>query len=109
MPFAKRAKVIDMKNLKRCCTQLINKQFKLPNPPELLPQHPIKQGEHYVTGMASFKEIYDHLPEVLSQNMAEALSPSIAFYSVLHLANDFNFRLIPQTDLEDFKIRQLTD
>ncbi|XP_036321196.1 condensin complex subunit 2 isoform X1 [Rhagoletis pomonella] len=109
VPFAKRAKVIDMKSLKRCCTQLINKQIKVPMPPEQIPQHPIIREEHYAAGMASFKEVYDHLPEILSQNMADALSPSIAFYSVLHLANDFNLRLIPQTDLNDFKIRQLTD
>ncbi|XP_054743516.1 condensin complex subunit 2 [Anastrepha obliqua] len=109
VPFAKRAKVIDMKNLKRCCTQLINKQIKVPTPLEEIPQHPIIRGEHFAAGMASFKEVYEHLPDILSQNMVEALSPSIAFYSVLHLANDFNLRLIPQPDLEDFKIRQLTD
>ncbi|XP_039951582.1 condensin complex subunit 2 [Bactrocera tryoni] len=109
VPFAKRAKVIDMKNLKRCCTQLINKQIKEPTPPEQIPQHPIIQEEHFAAGMASFKDVYEHLPDVLSQNMVEALSPSIAFYSVLHLANDFNLRLIPQQNLEDFKIRQLMD
>ncbi|XP_067625439.1 condensin complex subunit 2 isoform X2 [Eurosta solidaginis] len=109
VPFAKRAKVIDMKNLKRCCTQLINKQMKVPVQPEDVPQHPIISGEHFAPGMASFKDVYDHLPDILTQNMADSLSPSIAFYSVLHLANDFNLRLIPQEDLEDFKIRQLTD
>lgn len=109
VPFAKRAKVIDMKSLKRCCTQLINKQIKTPTPPEEIPQHPIIQGEHFVPGVASFKGVYQDLPDILSHNMVEALSPSIAFYSVLHLANDFNLRLIPQQDLEDFKIRQLMD
>uniref|UniRef100_W8AFW6 Condensin complex subunit 2 n=1 Tax=Ceratitis capitata TaxID=7213 RepID=W8AFW6_CERCA len=109
VPFAKRAKVIDMKNLKRCCTQLINKQMKAPTPPTEIPEHPIIREEHYVPGMASFKDVYEHLPDILSHNMSESLSPSIAFYSVLHLANDFNLRLIPQQDLEDFKIRQLTD
>ncbi|XP_011190547.1 condensin complex subunit 2 isoform X1 [Zeugodacus cucurbitae] len=109
VPFAKRAKVIDMKNLKRCCTQLINKQIKEATPSADIPQHPIIREEHFVDGMASFKDVYEHLPEILSQNMVESLSPSIAFYSVLHLANDYNLRLIPQQDLEDFKIRQLMD
>lgn len=88
VPFAKRAKVIDMKNLKRSCTVLLTKQLKQPFVDEELPRHPIPKQEEYQDGVASFHEIYEHLPDLLSQNMTAALSTSIAFYSVLHLAND---------------------
>lgn len=72
-----------------------------------IPQNPISKKESYGAGMACFKDIYDQLPELLTPNMTEALSPSIAFYSVLHLANDYSLRLISQEDLDDFKIRQI--
>ncbi|KAI8120993.1 Condensin complex subunit 2 [Lucilia cuprina] len=107
VPFAKRAKVIDMKNLKRSCTVLLTKQLKQPIVEQELPQHPIPKQEEYQDGVASFHEVYEHLPELLSQNMTAALSTSIAFYSVLHLANEHNLRLIPQQDLKDFKIRKV--
>lgn len=106
VPFAKRAKVIDMKTLKKCCTRLMrsqmNKQLE-----ETVPEINASKDEEYAPGIASFQDIYTHLPEVLTPNMAEALSPSVAFYSMLHLANDLNLRLIPQEDLNDFKIRQV--
>lgn len=110
VPFAKRAKVIDMKNLKRCCKVLITKQLERPPVDTTItspPDHPILKSEQYEKGVASFQNVYKHLPELLTQNMTEALSTSIAFYSVLHLANEHNLRLIPQTDLEDFKIRKV--
>lgn len=108
VPFAKRAKVIDMKNLKRSCTVLVTKQLKQPiSNVDSLPQHPVLKDEEYVDGVASFQDVYEHLPELLSHNMSEALSTSIAFYSVLHLANEHSYRLIPQTDLKDFKIRKV--
>ncbi|XP_013098760.1 condensin complex subunit 2 [Stomoxys calcitrans] len=108
VPFAKRAKVIDMKNLKRSCTVLLQKQFKQPVRDEEIPSHPIPKQEQYQSGVGSFHEIYDHLPEILPKAMAESLSTSIAFYSVLHLANEFDLRLIPEEDLKDFKIRKVT-
>ncbi|XP_061394506.1 condensin complex subunit 2-like [Musca vetustissima] len=108
VPFAKRAKVIDMKNLKRSCSLLLTKQFKQPVKEEEVPKHPIPKKEKYQDGMGSFHEIYEHLPEILPKAMAESLSTSIAFYSVLHLANEFDLRLIPEEDLKDFKIRKVT-
>lgn len=106
VPFAKRAKVIDMKNLKKCCTHLMRNQM-IKDFQGVMPELAIPKDEEYAPGIASFQEIYTHLPEVLTTNMAEALSPSVAFYSILHLANDLNLRLIPQDDLNDFKIRQI--
>ncbi|XP_075149522.1 non-SMC condensin I complex subunit H isoform X2 [Haematobia irritans] len=107
VPFAKRAKVIDMKNLKRSCTVLLQKQFRHPVREEDIPKHPIPKQEEYKEGLGSFHDIYEHLPEILPKAMAESLSTSIAFYSVLHLANEFDLRLIPEEDLKDFKIRKV--
>lgn len=71
--------------------------------------HPKSESEHYANGMASFKEVYDSLPSMLSTKMADSLSPSVALYAVLHLANDMRLRLIPQDDYENFIIRQVSD
>ncbi|KAI9586697.1 condensin complex subunit 2 [Glossina fuscipes] len=107
VPFARRAKVIDMKNLKRSCSTLLNKQLKRTINEEDIPHHPMLKNECYEDGLASFNEIYANLPQLLTKNMSEALSTSIAFYSVLHLANEYDLRLIPQDDLTDFKIRKV--
>nr|XP_016946041.1 condensin complex subunit 2 [Drosophila suzukii] len=109
VPFAKRAKVIDMKNLKKSCNSLIQKQLLNAVPEETIPSHPKKKNEHYSKGVASFQEVYQKLPNLLTTKMADSLSPSVAFYAVLHLANDLKLRLIPQQDLEDFQIRQVLD
>lgn len=111
VPFAKRAKVIDMKNLKRSCNSLIQKQLlsTAEMEEEVIPAHPKGKEEHYAKGMATFKEIYEKLPAMLTTKMSDSLSPSVALYAVLHLANDMRLRLIPQDDFEDFTIRQITD
>ncbi|KAH8376548.1 hypothetical protein KR093_000083 [Drosophila rubida] len=109
VPFAKRAKVIDMKNLKRSCNCLIQKQLLNDVIEESIPIHLKAKQEHYAKGMASFKEVYDKLPNLLTTKMADSLSPSVALYAVLHLANDMRLRLIPQDDFENFTIRQVTD
>ncbi|KAH8274036.1 hypothetical protein KR044_008615 [Drosophila immigrans] len=109
VPFAKRAKVIDMKNLKRSCNSLIQKQLLNDVMEESIPIHLKSKQEHYAKGMASFKEVYDKLPNMLTAKMADSLSPSVALYAVLHLANDMRLRLIPQGDFENFTIRQVTD
>uniref|UniRef100_A0A1A9WKC6 Condensin complex subunit 2 n=1 Tax=Glossina brevipalpis TaxID=37001 RepID=A0A1A9WKC6_9MUSC len=107
VPFARRAKVIDMKNLKRSCGTLLNQQLRETINEKELPQHPMLKDECYEDGIASFNEIYAHLPQLLTKNMSDALSTSIAFYSILHLANEYDLRLIPQEDLADFKIRKV--
>ncbi|KAH8410318.1 hypothetical protein KR009_011721 [Drosophila setifemur] len=109
VPFAKRAKVIDMKNLKKGCQSLITKQMLDKVPEETIPSHPKSKDEHYSPGVANFQDVYCKLPHLLTTKMAESLSPSVAFYAVLHLANDLKLRLIPQENLKDFKIRQVLD
>ncbi|XP_017117103.1 condensin complex subunit 2 [Drosophila elegans] len=109
VPFAKRAKVIDMKNLKKSCNSLIQKHMLTDVDEETIPVHPTKKDEHYAKGVASFHEVYRKLPNLLTTKMSDSLSPSVAFYAVLHLANDQKLRLIQQEDLEDFHIRQIVE
>ncbi|XP_022231386.2 LOW QUALITY PROTEIN: condensin complex subunit 2 [Drosophila obscura] len=109
VPFAKRAKVIDMKNLKKSCNSLIQKQLLNAVDEAAIPVHPVPKDEQYSKGVASFQEIYRTLPDLLTAKMADSLSPSVALYAVLHLANDMKLRLIPQENLEDFQIRQVLD
>ncbi|XP_043064740.1 condensin complex subunit 2 [Drosophila ficusphila] len=109
VPFAKRAKVIDMKNLKKSCYSLIQKKLLTAVPEETIATHPKKKDEHYSKGVASFQSVYRDLPNLLTSKMADSLSPSVALYAVLHLANDQKLRLIQQDNLEDFQIRQVLD
>ncbi|XP_002021748.2 LOW QUALITY PROTEIN: condensin complex subunit 2 [Drosophila persimilis] len=109
VPFAKRAKVIDMKNLKKSCHSLIQKQLLNPVDETSVPSPSVPKEESYAKGTASFQEVYRSLPDVLSDKMKDSLSPSVALYAVLHLANDMKLRLIPQENLEDFQIRQVLD
>ncbi|KAL5285984.1 NCAPH family protein [Megaselia abdita] len=104
VPFAKRAKVIDMKQLKRCGLQAINNQLVDTRDQE---NSICYRHEKYLPGTATFSGIYNKLPLTLSKTMAEGLTPSVALYSVLHLCNENNFRIFPQEDLKDFKIRKL--
>ncbi|KAI9580929.1 condensin complex subunit 2-like [Glossina fuscipes] len=109
VPFARRAKVIDMDNLKRICWALLNKEFKKSMHEAGEPRQPILNDERYEDGMASFNEIYAQLPQLLPRDISKNVSTSIAFSSMLQLANEHDLRLVPQEDLTDFKIRKLAD
>lgn len=91
--FARRAKVVDMKQLKACSWILINNKHNLD------PTHNPK-----------FSEILKELPRVLSRTMAENMSMPLAFYAILHLCNDKSL-LLNQNDekLRDFDIELLHD
>lgn len=65
--------------------------------------------EHYQDGAATFTHMYNTLPHLLSKTMAENLSPAVAFYSVLHLANENRLRLLQIDGKSDFLIRKLTE
>lgn len=75
-----------MKNLKKCCKELIEKQFK------------IKRATNKRDGInapltVNFKDVYEELFDVLSSYMRTILSVSIAFYGILHLCNEDGYTL----------------
>lgn len=95
-----------MKQLKHCCLNIIRKDCLQTAAKPDLQSKSVSLKEDYVEGVASFYQLYKELPQKLTKNMKEALSPAVAFYSILHLANDNNFRLI-QDDDNGFLIRQI--
>ena len=88
--FAKRAKVVDMKQLKNCSFNLINQKFT---------SNPLNNPH--------FLEVVEELPKVLSKTTAENMSLPLAFYAMLHLCNDKNLELIRDNDLRDFEIQRV--
>lgn len=84
------------------CEKTSNRTFTHPN---------ARADEKYKDGASSFGVLYHSLPHLLSRTNAENLSPSIAFYTVLHLANEHRFRLYKskEDDTNVFLIRQLEE
>lgn len=81
-----------MKQLKSCCLTSMKKQQEKTASRTF--QHPKSApDEKYSEGAASFGVVYNTLPHMLTKTMTENLSPSVAFYSVLHLANEHRLRL----------------
>uniref|UniRef100_A0A182MED7 Condensin complex subunit 2 n=1 Tax=Anopheles culicifacies TaxID=139723 RepID=A0A182MED7_9DIPT len=112
--YAKTAKVIDMKQLKYNCWRLINShvQVEIGPPPT---QNPSQQDESSMpppsqtqsdVGKITFTTLYRKVPQLLSKTMNENISKSLAFYAVLHLANEKSLVLEQQEDLKDFTIRK---
>lgn len=94
-------KSVCLNTIVRQCEKTSNRTFTHPS---------IRNDEKYKDGAASFGVIYNSLPHLLTKTMAENLSPSVAFYSILHLANEHRLRLFKSTkenDMNVFLIRQL--
>ncbi|XP_050095283.1 condensin complex subunit 2 [Anopheles aquasalis] len=111
--YAKTAKVIDMKQLKYNCWRLINSYISPEGPaatqqsqpsaddPQLtLPPATQSAEDHKI----SFTKLYEKVPQLLSKSMSENISKALAFYAVLHLANEKSLRLEGQADMKDFVI-----
>lgn len=92
-----------MKQLKKSCLTLIDYfSKKTTTKTNCLPF----EDERYKDGGVTFNEIYSKLPTTVTKDLKEALSPSVAFYAILHLANENQLRLIETSD-NDFIIRQI--
>lgn len=115
IPFAKRNKVIDMKQLKRCCWSTITKQCfdhcRKPLPTDasdaLREAVGVRVGGGGGRGRCeatTFKKVLANVPKLLTKQMQEAVSPAIAFLSVLHLASEQKLRLVSVEDNRDFLI-----
>jgi condensin complex subunit 2 len=103
IPYAKTAKVVDMKQLKFCCWRLITEKSQ-PSFDDVV----VASGSNQIPGAqpqgVMFHEVMQQLPKILSKNMADSISISLAFYSILHLANEKNLELDQDEDLKDFRI-----
>uniref|UniRef100_A0A336LLN1 Condensin complex subunit 2 n=1 Tax=Culicoides sonorensis TaxID=179676 RepID=A0A336LLN1_CULSO len=103
--YAKRAKPVDMKQLKAQCWNLISEVAKIrpKTPMELM------NGVSEDAIEVDFNEVYEKLPRVLTKNMAENISTGLVFYSVLHLANERGVRLKQHEDLEGCTILKVDE
>ncbi|XP_038206223.1 condensin complex subunit 2 [Zerene cesonia] len=90
IPYAMRAKKVDMKQLKHCTWKMLTE--KTP------------EGDKEDVSETTFFSIYSRLPNKLSTNMRESLSVPLALLSVLHLANEKGLILEKSEDLQDFNI-----
>lgn len=90
IPYAMRAKKVDMKQLKHCTWKMLTEK-----PPE---------GDKEDVSETTFFSIYARLPQKLSTGMRESLSVPLALLSVLHLANEKGLILEKKNDLKDIGI-----
>ncbi|XP_058129260.1 condensin complex subunit 2 [Anopheles ziemanni] len=108
--YAKTAKVIDMKQLKFNCWRLINAQLQAeqtvipPTQTASQPEVPLMPTQSD-QGQINFNTLYRKVPLLLSKTMSENVTKSLAFYAVLHLANEKSLSLERQEDLTDFNIK----
>uniref|UniRef100_S4NRW7 Condensin complex subunit 2 n=3 Tax=Pararge aegeria TaxID=116150 RepID=S4NRW7_9NEOP len=90
IPYAMRAKKVDMKLLKHCTWRMLTEKTA--------------DGHKEDVAPTTFSAIYSRLPEKLSTNMRESLSVPLALLSVLHLANEKGLILEKRDDLKDFDV-----
>lgn len=93
IPYAMRAKKVDMKQLKHCTWKMLTE--KTP------------EGEPEFVTPTVFSTIYARLPNKLSSTARESLSIPLALLSVLHLANEKGLVLEKRDDLKDIDIKGL--
>ncbi|KAF9789967.1 hypothetical protein SFRURICE_008167 [Spodoptera frugiperda] len=90
IPYAMRAKKVDMKQLKHCTWKLLTDK------PVDCQKEEVKQ--------TSFATIYKQLPNRLTPNMRESLSIPLALLSLLHLANEKGLILEKREDMKDIGV-----
>ncbi|RVE53716.1 hypothetical protein evm_001608 [Chilo suppressalis] len=90
IPYAMRAKKVDMKQLKHCTWKMLTE--KTP------------EGEKEDVSKTTFFSVYTKLPSKLSTNMRESLSVPLALLSILHLANEKGLILEKRETLNDIGI-----
>ncbi|XP_052872824.1 condensin complex subunit 2 [Anopheles cruzii] len=114
--YAKKAKPIDMKQLKNGCWRVISSHLAADAPltqptqdtqTDPLPAPALSQAAN-LSGPLRFSRVYAKVPQLLSKTMSENVSKSLAFYAVLHLANEKKLKLQGQKDLQDFTIEMYT-
>lgn len=126
IPFAKVAKKMDIRKLKRVMWELLALTEKVMdvtvqpmNSTEIEGMDKTLEAQQIVPKSTSitptpsepslqleFSNLYGSLPERVSPKMSHDLSQPIAFVTLLHLANEKNLKLIPRENLRDFVIQQ---
>lgn len=90
IPYAMRAKKVDMKQLKHCTWKTLTENTPRGEPEDVRP--------------TTFFTVYHQLPERLSGNTKESLSIPLALLSLLHIANEKGLILEKRNDHKDVGI-----
>ncbi|XP_012268314.2 condensin complex subunit 2 [Athalia rosae] len=105
--YSTRAKQIDMKQLKRSIWKsLTDKNSIVKEVDENLGQRESDMANSKMKEVRCFSDIYKKLPNILAKTNVDALTPALAFASLLHLANEKTLCLVPTPDISDLKIMQ---
>lgn len=106
IPFAKLAKKMDVRKLKRVMWDVLLPQQSHNNTVIQNGGDDISAEKPETPVNLEFSSLYGELPVRVNTKMANDLSQPIAFVTLLHLANEKNLKLIPREDLRDFVIEQ---
>lgn len=111
IPYSQRAKKIDMRQLKRAMWKQLKTRLTETEKENVDSTFATEDTENIAKEIESkhFSELYRTVPSSLSKLNAESLSPSIAFITLLHLANEKSLRMDNVTDLSDVTIRSAKD
>ncbi|KAG8230776.1 hypothetical protein J437_LFUL011339 [Ladona fulva] len=102
IPYAKRAKRMDMKRLQKTVFDILTHQ----NKKETTEADPKESEAPEVKGKVEFSKVFYELPKKLPQKDAQNLSFALAFAALLHTANDNTLLIEGTPDLSDMIISQ---
>ncbi|XP_077292923.1 non-SMC condensin I complex subunit H [Arctopsyche grandis] len=100
IPYAMRAKKVDMKQLKQVTWKLLTNQYDTETGADK-PNVAIDGSVQEI----NFSSLLQILPTKLSNNMKESLSVSLSLLAVLHIANEKGLQLDTNSDYTDFYIK----
>ncbi|XP_014208271.1 condensin complex subunit 2, partial [Copidosoma floridanum] len=104
IPYSQRAKKIDMRQLKKAMWRNLRKMSKETEKENYnITQTESESNKDFES--QPFSDTYMKLPRMLSKQNTESLSPSIAFVTLLHLANEKNFFIERNLELSDLIIK----
>ncbi|XP_017782741.1 PREDICTED: condensin complex subunit 2 isoform X2 [Nicrophorus vespilloides] len=97
--YATHSKKIDMKKLKANVWKVL---IKDKSNEQIITEDMAAKEAHNI----NFSEIYKKLPTMIPKKMEEELSCPLAFFALLHLANEQNLKLLGSSDMTDIMIEQ---
>jgi len=109
--YAKTAKKVDMKRIKSTTWSILTHASRQPGnadaSPEKIRGNETQEKVDVVEDMM-FSELFKQLkmPSKLPPKQSEGLSVPLAFIALLHLCNEKNLELTPNTSMDDFRIKQ---
>ncbi|XP_071441229.1 condensin complex subunit 2 [Hetaerina americana] len=101
IPYAKRAKKMDMKRLQRTIFKIMTHEEKKEKVEGSTPEEPAELSETF-----NFSSVFKKIPKELPSKEAQNLSFALAFVALLHVTNDRTLKLIGTSDLSELIVSQ---